>query len=42
MEGDLTLMGHKEGKLLHHCREQLHHSLYVFSAEEEMSEGQVF
>lgn len=32
MEGDLTLMGHNKGELLNHCREQLHHGLYVFSA----------
>lgn len=43
MEGDLTLMGHNKGELLHHRCEQLHHSFYVFSAEgQKMREGQVF
>lgn len=32
MEGGLTLVGHNKGELLNHCREQLHHGLYVFSA----------
>lgn len=41
MEGNLTLMWHNQGELLNHGCQQLHHGLYVFSAEREITKGQV-
>lgn len=41
MEGNLTLMWHNKGELLNHGCQQLHHGLYVFSAEREITKGQV-